>query len=86
MFLEKYISKNIPDKLILKKKNYIDNIRVYEKKLTKIQSYVFNRKIWVSIDETTDGDGGYVANIIVDVFDSKKPGKFMLVHCEHKKE
>lgn len=79
-FLEKYTSKNIPDESTLRK-NYVDSI--YQKTLTNIQTEVFNRKIWVSIDETTDVDGRYVANVIVGVLDSEVPGKVMLVNCEH---
>jgi len=79
-FLEKYTSKNIPDESTLRK-NYVDSI--YQKTLTKIQTEVFNRKIWVSIDEITDVDGRYVANVIVGVLDSDEPGQVMLVNCEH---
>lgn len=79
-FLEKYTSKNIPDESTLRK-NYVDSI--YQKTLIKIQAEVFNRKIWVSIDETTDVDGRYVANVIVGVLDSEVTGKVMLVNCEH---
>ncbi|KAL4125875.1 hypothetical protein QTP88_010112 [Uroleucon formosanum] len=79
-FLEKYTSKNIPDESTLRK-DYVDSI--YQKTLTKIQAEVFNHKIWVSIDETTDVDGRYVANVIVGVLDSEVPGKVMLVNCEH---
>ncbi|KAL4143990.1 hypothetical protein QTP88_006235 [Uroleucon formosanum] len=79
-FLEKYTSKKIPDESTLRK-NYVDSI--YQKTLTKIQAEVLNRKIWVSIDETTDIDGRYVANVIVGVLDCEVPGKVMLVNCEH---
>jgi hypothetical protein len=79
-FLENYTSKNIPDELTLNK-NYVDD--TYKKTLTKIQAEVFNRKIWVSIDETTDVDGRYVVNVIVGVLESEMPGEVMLVNCEH---
>jgi len=35
------------------------------------------------MDETTNVDGRYVANIIVGILDSEKLGKIMLVNCEH---
>ncbi|XP_050530617.1 uncharacterized protein LOC126899610 [Daktulosphaira vitifoliae] len=79
-FLEKYTFKNIPNESTLRK-NYVDSI--YKNTLSKIQAEVFNRKIWVSIDETTDVDGRYVANVIVGVLHFEEPGKVMLVNCEH---
>jgi len=70
-FLEKYTSKNFLNESNLGK-NYINDI--YEKALTKIRSEVFNHKILVSMDEASDVDGRYVANIIVGILDSEKPG------------
>lgn len=63
------------------RKNYVDNI--YKKVLAKRQSEVFNRNTWVSIDETTDVDGCSVANVIVNIHDSEKLRKVMVVNCEH---
>jgi len=54
-----------------------------KKTLTKVQAEVFNCSIWASIDETTDIDGQYIANVIVGVLDSEVSGKVMLVNCEH---
>lgn len=51
-----------------------------KKTLTKTQAKVFNRKIWVPINKTTDVDGRYV---VVCVLDSEIPGKVMLVGCKH---
>ena len=39
-------------------------------------------KIWVSIDETTDADGRYVANVIVGTLKEDRPGEIFLLACE----
>lgn len=39
-------------------------------------------KIWVSIDETSDIEGYYVANVIVGTLEIPEPGKFFLLNCE----
>lgn len=44
--------------------------------------YVDGKKIWVSIDETIDVAGRYVANIIVDTFEKNGPGKQFLLHVK----
>lgn len=48
-----------------------------------MQAEVFNRKIRVSINETTDVDGRYVANVNVGALNSEEPGKVMLVSSKH---
>jgi len=37
------------------------------KKLDKIKFELSGKKIWVSIDETTDIEGRFVANVIVGI-------------------
>lgn len=50
--------------------------------LDKIRCSVGDCKIWVSIDETTDVDGRYVANVIVGTLKEDGPGEIFLLTCE----
>ena len=43
--------------------------------LGKIRSAFDNNKIWISIDESTDVNGKYVANIIIGTLKHDKYGK-----------
>jgi len=43
--------------------------------MNKIRSYVTDKKIWVSIDETTDCEGRYIANVVVGILEKNKSGK-----------
>lgn len=61
-FLSKYIKHDIPDESTLRK-NYVPEI--YNKTIQKIRDYVNNNRIWISIDETTDVEGRYIANVII---------------------
>jgi len=59
-FLTKYTGKEVPHESTLRK-GYVDE--VYKNTINKICNYVDRKKIWVSIDETTDVTGRYVANV-----------------------
>ncbi|KAL4113932.1 hypothetical protein QTP88_017482 [Uroleucon formosanum] len=61
-FLVKYTGKIIPAVTTLRK-GYVDEI--YDETLIKIKNAVIDKKIWVSIDQTTDSLGRFVANIII---------------------
>jgi len=61
-FMEKYTGHKIPDESTLRK-NYVSG--VYEETILKIQNIIGDGPIWVGIDETTDADGRYIANVIV---------------------
>jgi len=37
---------------------------------------------WISIDETTDCEGRYVANVIVGTLEIKRPSQIFLLHSE----
>jgi len=77
-FLEKYTSKEIPNQTTLRK-GYVNEI--YEDTLVKIRSFIFGKKIWVSIDETTDSAGRYIANVIVGTLELNGPGHVFLLNC-----
>lgn len=61
-FLQKYTSKVIPNECTLRK-SYLDD--VYTDVVRKIREDIGENYIWISVDETTDAVGRYVANLIV---------------------
>lgn len=78
-FLEKYTGKNIPMESTLRK-GYIDDI--FNTKLDKIKLEIQKNKIWVSIDETCDIEGRFIANVIVGILRPDCPGRIFLLHSE----
>uniref|UniRef100_A0A2S2QIM4 DUF659 domain-containing protein n=1 Tax=Sipha flava TaxID=143950 RepID=A0A2S2QIM4_9HEMI len=78
-FLEKYTNKLIPDESTLRK-SYV--FQCYQETIDKIRSYVENKKIWVTLDETTDAEGLYVANVVVGTLELNGPGKHFLINTE----
>jgi hypothetical protein len=67
-FLEKYTTHPIPTESTLRK-NYLTSC--YNDTINKIRNCVGNNKIWVSIDETTDVSGRFVANVVGMVKDDQ---------------
>uniref|UniRef100_T1H7W2 Uncharacterized protein n=1 Tax=Rhodnius prolixus TaxID=13249 RepID=T1H7W2_RHOPR len=61
-FLETYIGKKMPDESTLRK-NYLEDI--YKDTLTKIREHIKDGPIWVSIDETTDVEGGVLMLLVL---------------------
>jgi hypothetical protein len=61
-FLAKYTKETIPDPSTLRK-NYLPNC--YEETIARIREELANENIWISIDESTDIEGRYIANVIV---------------------
>lgn len=47
----------------------------FENTIKKIRLYVEDKKIWVSIDEISDVEGRYVANVIIGTLEIDSPGK-----------
>lgn len=78
-FLIKYTNKDIPNESTLRK-NYVTDI--YKKKIGSIKRYVNNKNIWICIDETTDVEGRYVANVIIGTLEIDAPGKTFLFNSE----
>ncbi|KAL4132751.1 hypothetical protein QTP88_009852 [Uroleucon formosanum] len=78
-FLHKHTKQIIPDESTLRK-NYID--QCYINTINKIRDYVRNKNVWVSIDETTDVEGRYVANVIIGTLEVNNPGKIFLLNSE----
>lgn len=78
-FLEKYTKNHIPDESTLRKL-YVDDI--YNETIEKIRTQVANNRIWVSIDETTDVEGRFIANVIIGTLEIKHFGSIFLLHSE----
>jgi len=78
-FLEKYTLKKIPDESTIRK-NYLNDC--YIETMNKIRNKVEGKKVWLSIDETTDIEGRYVANVIIGTLESDGPGTTMLLNSE----
>ncbi|KAL4120274.1 hypothetical protein QTP88_012996 [Uroleucon formosanum] len=78
-FLETYTGKEIPTEATLRQ-GYVDDL--YDETVEKIKSEILNKKVWVSIDETTDIEGRYIANVVVGTLELDKPGKQFLVNCK----
>jgi hypothetical protein len=78
-FLSKYTGKDIPSESTLRK-GYVNEI--YENTIQKIRNYVQNKCIWVSIDETTDVTGRYVADVVIGILNETERSKIFLLHSE----
>lgn len=63
-FLKTYTNEIIPHETSVRKA-YIDEI--YVRSLNKIKNALTDHFLWISIDETTDIQGRYVANVIVGI-------------------
>ncbi|KAF0747085.1 DUF659 domain-containing protein [Aphis craccivora] len=77
MFLEKYTWQTIPEESSIRK-NYVEII--YNETLSKIRDIIGNGPIWVSVVETTNVDGRYIANCIVGKLNSE-PSKPIVLNC-----
>ncbi|XP_025205679.1 uncharacterized protein LOC112601985 [Melanaphis sacchari] len=78
-FLEKYTLKDIPCESTLRK-TYLNEC--YEETIDKIRKHVVGNKIWVSIDESTDVEGRFIANVIVGTLLVDEPGDIFLLTSE----
>lgn len=78
-FLEKHINQQIPDESTLRK-TYLD--KCHEDSLNKIRADLSNDYIWISVDETTDTIGRYIANLIVGKMSEYEPTKSYLLTCQ----
>lgn len=73
--LEKYSKLSIPDESTVRK-NYLP--KVYQETMSKIRQQIGDSCIWVTMDETTDSAGRYVANIIVGALKTEPSQSFLL--------
>ncbi|KAE9524587.1 hypothetical protein AGLY_014637, partial [Aphis glycines] len=75
----KYLKHDIPDEFTLRK-NYVPEI--YNKTIQKIRDCINNNRIWINIDETTDVEGRYIANVIIGTLEINEPGQIFLLTSE----
>lgn len=68
-FLKKYTKEIIPEESTLRK-HYVD--KIYNSLIEKIKIDLKNKYLWVSVDETIDIQGRFVANVIVGVLDQNE--------------
>jgi len=78
-FLETYTKNEIPCEATLRK-GYVDDI--YTETLNAIRGKISNKMIWVSIDETTDIDGRFIANVIVGTLEEHRSGEIFLLNSD----
>ncbi|XP_003740384.1 uncharacterized protein LOC100901014 [Galendromus occidentalis] len=73
-FFGKYVKHQVPSSSALRK-NYIRS------KLDSIRSHVAGKFIWLSVDETTDATGRFVAHVVVGTMETTF-SRSILLHCE----
>jgi len=78
-FLERHAGHSIPDKSTLRK-NYIP--QCYDDTIRIIREGVRGKKIFVSIEETSDVEGRHIANVIVGTMVTDGPGEIFLLATE----
>jgi len=78
-FLEKYTGKHIPDESVLRK-NYFGPC--YNNTLLDIKNKIGENNIWIAVDETTDTNSRYVANLLVGILKSNTPTRPFLLACK----
>ncbi|KAL4101229.1 hypothetical protein QTP88_021249 [Uroleucon formosanum] len=79
LFFEKYLKLKLPDESTLRK-NY--SPLCYDEVLCKIRNEIGNSPIWVSIDETIDVQGRYVASVIIGKLSSEECTKPIVLTVE----
>lgn len=77
--MEKYTGKQIPAITTLRK-GYVDEI--YSETMNKIRNAITGKKIWVSIDETTDSLGRFIANVVIGTLEIDGPSQTFLLNSE----
>jgi hypothetical protein len=78
-FFEKYKNQHIQSRSALRI-NYLS--ACYEDVLIIIRRSVADNKIWVPVDETTDVDGRYVANVAIGTLFAERPAEVFLLVSE----
>lgn len=78
-FLFKYTGQTIPDESTIRK-YYVSNC--YNDSINNIRAYLKNKKLWISIDETTDVESRFVANVLIGTLKLECPGKTFLFNME----
>lgn len=61
-------------------KGYVNNI--YNVTMDVIRENISIKKIWVSINETTDAEGRYIINVIVGILNDNCTGDIFLLNSD----
>lgn len=75
-FLEKYCNRSVPSESTIRK-NYVQ--QSYDDAMSKIREDIGESYVWISVDETTDVRGRYVANLIVGKLDPNSSSRAYLI-------
>lgn len=78
-FLQNYTKKHIPDESTLRK-SFLHPC--YVKTIEKIREKIGDSYIYVVVDETTDINGSYIANLLVGVLNEQNASKPFLISCK----
>lgn len=78
-FFEKYTSFEVPAESTIRKQ-YLP--KLYERVLNEIREKIGDNYVWVSIDETTDSCGRYLAHVIVGILDENQCQECFLLTSE----
>ena len=78
-FLELHFGRPISDELTLWK-NYLS--QCYDDTISKIRGQVHGKEIFVSVDEATDVEHRYVANVVIGTLEIDGPGEVFLLTSE----
>lgn len=78
-FLQTYTKKHIPDESTLRK-SFLHPC--YVKTIEKIREQIGDSYIYLVVDETTDINGSYIANLLVGVLNEQNPSKPFLISCK----
>jgi hypothetical protein len=78
-FLEKYTKMEVPAEATLRK-GYVDIL--YREKIDYIRERVGDKSIWISVDETTDATGRYIANAVIGTMEPTGESQMFLLNCE----
>lgn len=78
-FLQKYTKRPIPDESTLRK-NYLEQI--YQRRMQEIRESIGDSFVWISVDETTDSTGRYIANLIIGKMCEEEPTVPYLIACK----
>lgn len=77
-FIEKYTSHSAPDESTLRR-NYV--VHLYKNMMERLRSQAAGKRIWVSLDETTDVEQRMVANFVFGILgDENERGKSYLLN------
>lgn len=75
-FLEKYTTNHVPQESTLRK-NHVS--RVFDETMDQVRERIGENFVYISVDETTDDRGYFIANLIIGVLNSFEAGHPYLI-------